>query len=92
LISLEIARGILDAWGREVDDLVRSLPSCSDEQHRRRAVDQIERLTKAGELFAQNIMASYGEDQPRGPGLRNRTVGVNSGLQRGEHRDKATDR
>jgi len=77
-MSLEIARGILDAWGREVDDLVRSLPSCTNEQDRRRTVDQIERLIKAGELFARNIMAWYGEDRQRETGLRNRTVAVNS--------------
>jgi len=76
-MSLEIARGILDAWSREVDDLVRSLPFCTDEQHRRRTVDQIERLTKAGQLFARDILAWYGEDwAPRETWLRKPSVGV----------------
>ena len=76
-MSLEIAPGILDAWGREVDDLVRSLPLCADEQHRRRIVDQIERLTKAGQLFAQNILAWYGEDgAPHETRLRKPNVGA----------------
>jgi hypothetical protein len=78
-MSLEIARGILDAWGREVDDLVRSLPFCADEQYHRRTVDQIERLTKAGELFARNIMAWYEEDGRRETGLSKPNVRLISG-------------
>jgi hypothetical protein len=64
-MSLEIARGILDAWNLEADDLRRSLPFCTDERHLRRALGQIDRLTKASELFTRDILAWWGEDRAR---------------------------
>ena len=70
-MSLELARGILDAWNREADDLRRSLQFCTDERQLRGAVDQIDRLTKASELFTRDVLAWWEEDKARRRAERN---------------------